>query len=284
MSRSFVELTIASDSSLSEVLVGMMNQLGFEGFWEDGERLKCYMASERWSDGMLRETESLVALVTRPSSSAAPRISLRTIQEENWNEQWERSIRPVHATSRIVISPTWQEYSPAPGELVVRINPKMSFGTGYHESTRLALKLIEQFLHQGMTVLDVGTGTGILAIASVRLGASSAIGLDSDEWAYANARENVVLNGVEEKVTILRGELDGVGSGTFDLIAANIQRSVIEPLLPGMKQRLHSDGVLVLAGLLDTEHALIRERLHNERLEILAELSENEWIALACGK
>jgi ribosomal protein L11 methyltransferase len=284
MSRSFVELTIASDPSLSEVLVGMINQLGFEGFWEDRECLKCYMASERWSDGMLREIESLVELVSRPSSSAAPRISLRTIQEENWNERWERSIRPVHATSRIVISPTWQEYSPAPGEVVVWIDPKMSFGTGYHESTRLALKLIEQFLRRGMTVLDVGTGTGILAIASVRLGASSAVGLDGDEWAYANARENVVLNGVEEKVTILRGELERVGSGTFGLIAANIQRSVIEPLLPALKQRLRSDGVLVLAGLLATERALVREKLLHEQLEILTEISENEWIALACGK
>ena len=121
----------------------------------------------------------------------------------------------------------------------------MSFGTGYHETTRLALKLLEKYVRKGMRVLDVGTGTGILAIASVKLGAGSAVGLDVDDWAYHNALENVMRNNVADTVRVVHGELTDIQHEMFDVIAGNLQRDLIETLLDEMKIRLASEGMLL---------------------------------------
>jgi ribosomal protein L11 methyltransferase len=164
---SYIEIAIHSEESLTDELIGLMSQLGFEGFWEDKACLRCYMSSTRWKPAILTEVRKMVGLLFRPSKTEFPQISVRTIEEESWNAAWERTVVPIHITTRIVVAPTWQPYTPEKGELLLTINPKMSFGTGYHESTRLAARLLEEHLKPEMRVLDIGTGTGILAIAAV---------------------------------------------------------------------------------------------------------------------
>jgi len=278
---SYIEVAIHSDASLTDELVGLMSQLGFEGFWEDQGSLRCYMSSTRWTPALAGEVESLVRLLFRSSRTGYPQISVGTIEEENWNAAWERTVEPIHITPRIVVAPTWHPYTPQKGELLVTINPKMSFGTGYHESTRLAARLLEEFLRPGMRVLDIGTGTGILAIAAVKLGASQACGIDTDEWAYNNARENVDLNGVQGQITIGLGSVTDISKSPFDLILANIQRDVIERLLREMVDRLHASGVLILSGLLDSDTDPLLDAAGESHLSVLRQIREGDWIALA---
>jgi ribosomal protein L11 methyltransferase len=283
MPKSYAELDIVADQSLVDQLIGILSQLGFEGFWEDADTLKCYMSGTRWNPEIMNEVQSLVSIVTRSSTSPIPTISLRMIEDQNWNEEWERTIRPIHATDRIVVAPTWHPYKPSGEELVITIDPKMSFGTGYHESTRLLLKLMEKYIHPGMSLLDVGTGTGVLAIAGIKLGAKSALAVDNDEWSYGNALENIRLNHVHDQVRLIFGDLSSVPHDKFDIITANIQRSVIEQMLEGMKARLAVRGLLLLSGLLHTDREAMIATLMASGFKLIGDVTENEWLALgAC--
>jgi ribosomal protein L11 methyltransferase len=284
MPSSYVEVEIRADAPLVEELAGVLSQIGFEGFWEDGDRLKCYIQATRWDARLAEEVTSVTRLVLRTSASVLPEISIRTIEDQNWNAAWEATITPIQVTDRIVITPTWHTYTPTPGQIVIRIDPKMSFGTGYHESTRLILKLLEHYVRPGIRVLDVGTGTGVLAIAAVKLGAASAFGVDINEWSYENALENVKLNAVEREITIRFGSMSSVPPDHFEIIAANIQRSTIELILPEMIHRLASGGLLLLSGLLLDDRGPTLKTLRTMGLILAEELRENEWLALAIAR
>jgi ribosomal protein L11 methyltransferase len=283
MERQYVEVRIVADEDLNEKLVGIMSQLGFEGFWEEGNVVRCYMSKDRWSDDMTAEIESVARTVARASASPLPKLFFKTVAGRNWNDEWEKTLRPIHVTNRIVIAPSWHIYPGAPGEIVLTIDPKMSFGTGYHETTRLVLRLMERYLAPGMNLLDVGTGTGVLAIAGVKLGAGSATGVDNDEWSYRNALENVNANAVDDSVTITLGDISSVHAKTFDMIVTNIQRNVIEPILEDITLRLSPGGILIISGLLLSERDGMVHALNERQLNVIDELTENEWIALAAA-
>ncbi|MBM2840693.1 MAG: Ribosomal protein methyltransferase [Bacteroidetes bacterium] len=280
MPASYIEVELTADTELVEQLVGILSQLGFEGFWEDGVLLKCYISDSRWSPAMLDEVQTTVNRIARSSSTPRPGVVVRNIESRNWNEEWKKTIEPIQVTDRIVIKPTWHEYTPSAGQIVLTIDPKMSFGTGYHETTRLVLRLMEKYVKPGMSILDVGTGTGVLAIAGVKLGARSAVGVDIDEWSGTNALENVRLNHVERQVTIHQLELGSLPPSTFDLIVANIQLNVIVPLLPEMKRRLDAKGRLILSGLLIPDREQIMKNLSGLGLAIYEEMMENEWMGV----
>jgi len=279
-----IEIAIAAAEDLRSQLVALLGQLGVEGFWEDEDVLKCYILEQRWSPELQEEIRSTVTMIVRSSAQPVPDIRVQTLPDRNWNEEWEKTIQPLHVTPRIVIAPSWHGYQPAAGEIVLTIDPKMSFGTGYHESTRLMLRLMEQYLRPGDTILDVGTGTGVLAIAGLRLGAANAVALDVDEWSYANAMENAHRNGVNDRMTILHGDITSAPALLHDLVIANIQRSVLIPILPAMTSRLKPGGMLLLAGLMHTDHEPMVSALSDAGFRVQGRLSENEWIALAADR
>ena len=281
MERQYIEVTVVADEHLNEKLVGIMSQLGFEGFWEEGRVLHCYMSRDRWTDDMFAEIESMARTMARPNATESPRLFVNTVINRNWNEEWEKTSRPIHVTERIVIRPSWHTYAASAEEIVLTIDPKMSFGTGYHESTRLVLRLMEKHLTGGMNLLDIGTGTGVLAIAGVKLGADSATGVDYDEWSHRNAVENVHANAVDDRVTITLGNISSISSQTFEMIVANIQRNVLESMLEEIKRCLSPRGILILSGLLSSERDGMVRALNAGGLNVIDELMENEWIGLA---
>ncbi|HXX62574.1 MAG TPA: 50S ribosomal protein L11 methyltransferase [Bacteroidota bacterium] len=277
MTRSHVEIAIDADPSHFETLIGIMAVEGFERFWEDGAVLRAYLPEELFSD------ELLSRLHERLRTVAPATFTVARIREQNWNRQWEETIRPIRATERIIIAPSWHPYQPQAGEITLTIDPKMSFGTGYHETTRLTLHLLEGALAPGARVLDVGTGTGVLAIAAIKLGAGSAIGIDNDEWAYANARENARLNGVRARLEVRLGELSVVSETGFDCIVANIQKNTILAMIPELCLRLGREGKLILSGLLTEEGPPVIAALIARGLKIVEKRSEGEWVALSAA-
>ena len=281
MIESTVELSVHTEGGVVDELVALLGGLGFEGFWEDGNNIRAYMSLQKWTDSNLISTREMLDAYATAKGILKPRIDILTIPPQNWNAQWEESIQPVRVSPRIVIAPSWRHLAPEPGVLVLTIDPKMSFGTGHHETTRLILLMMEQRITKECTMLDVGTGTGLLAIASVKLGAKQAVGVDIDEWSWENARENAQINGVEELIEFHKGELADIPDGRFDIVAANIQRSVIEPLLPALCSRTSPDGWLFLSGILISEAAIMRRALENAGLHLVEERTENEWIAFA---
>ncbi len=282
----FIELALTADPALFDECIGVLSLQGFDGFWEDGATLRCYIGSQQWSDGAEDHVAALLDPIARAHGVPPPTIVRSVIPEKDWNKEWEDSLTPIRATDRIVVTPSWhlaRASAEHPGKIILVIDPKMSFGTGYHETTRLTLLLLERHLRTGARMLDVGTGTGILAIASVKLGAASAVGVDTDGWAAANALENARANGVENQVRIVQGELASVPGTGFDVIAANIQRNVIEELLPGMIGLLNPHGMLLLSGLLAQDGVPVREAIERRGGVIREELAENEWLAFAAA-
>jgi ribosomal protein L11 methyltransferase len=284
MGRPHIELAVSAESSAFDAITGFLSLEGFQGFWEDGGTLRAYISEEGWDAGRLDAIRESLTRITGSFLLPPPALALTSVAYQNWNRTWEETIRPIRVTERIVVAPTWHPFAGRKDEIVLTIDPKMSFGTGYHESTRLILGLIELRMTPGVRFLDAGTGTGILAIAAVRLGAASAVGFDTDEWSFENALENVRLNGVADRIAIRRGDIAVVTESAFGLIAANIQKNVIEEMLPGLVSRLAPAGTLLLSGLLSGDAGPIGRTLGEAGLSITEERRDGEWIALAAAR
>jgi len=200
MANNYITLTISIPFDYQEFLIAELLDMDFDGFEQDDEQLKAIIPQHRYSDVTREEVEEWLSLQPYPANI----ISEQTDEERNWNEEWERSIRPL-VIGDFFVKPTWVNESIPEGKTLLEIDPKMAFGTGYHETTRLMLRLLPSVIQKKDEVLDVGTGTGILSIASIKLGAKSAFGFDIDEWSRNNAWENALINKVEKSFQIEEG-------------------------------------------------------------------------------
>ena len=253
---------------------------------EVGERtrLSAYFAVEPTCDlaGVRRElTHRLAAL-----GLASP-IGTECVEEQDWEAEWRRFFAPVWATERIVVHPSWIPVEIAEGQIAVRIDPQMAFGTGGHESTQLCLRALESYLRPGARCLDLGTGSGILSIAAALLGAGSVLAVDIDEKAVANARENLAHNRIgSEQVEVRLGGVEAVAEGPFDLVLANIQSHVLRPLLAPLRGLLAADGRIAFSGLLAREEAAFCRWVTEAKLEVDTILTKEAWICVVarnCG-
>lgn len=265
---STIELTIQADEEWQELLIAELADLGFDVFWQEEHTLKAYLDAPRWDGTKRDQLERWLAEHNLPSQ-----FEERLVEPENWNRQWEETIKPIVVGS-FLIKPTWSEPLPEQRDLIVlEIDPKMSFGTGYHESTRLVLRALQDVITGGERVLDAGTGTGVLAIAAVKLGAASAVTFDNDEWVQVNAVENFYLNGVADRISFKFGGLEVVEERDFDLVLANINRNVLIEFLPGFAERMRPGAGLILSGLLIDQD---RDRMIDEAAEYGFNLSRED--------
>lgn len=279
MNDATIEFSITIPEEMADELIGRLYLHDFEGFWEDGNVLKAYVSATGWNEKRRSAVRAELRSFAAAHGISLPEPTTVVIPPKNWNAAWEATIQPVRVSPRVTVAPSWHPVTAGKDEIVLTIDPKMSFGTGHHETTRLVLTLLEPHAAGAATLLDVGTGTGILAIAAVKLGVRAAVGVDIDEWSYLNAIENVERNGEKQRIRILQGELADVPPGAFDIVTANIQRSVIEPILPLLRDRMAPSGILVLSGLLQSERTAMLSAFRQEHLTVMEERTENEWIA-----
>lgn len=235
-------------------------------------------------DGLDRRLEELFSALNRLGLNPEAEVSTRTVREEDWASTWKQYYKPVHVGRRIVVRPSWEDYRAVEGELVIELDPGMAFGCGTHPTTSLCLKLLENYIRGGERIYDVGTGSGILAVAAAALGAGRVVAVDLDPVACRAAAENVARNRVEGIVRVVQGNLLDNLNGGADLVVANIIAGVIISLAPDAAAALVPGGFLIASGIIRHRAEEVRDALEEAGLTPWEQLEEGEWTAIVAKK
>ncbi len=271
----YIQISISLSDNLHELLIAELFDLDFEGFEEEDHLLVASIPANRFDDFKREEIERILTGYGDDASILKEEL----IQPQNWNQTWEQSIKP-QKIGKFYVRPTWAPKNDDEHVIELLIDPKMAFGTGYHATTRLILEWIPEVISKGNTVLDAGTGTGILGIAALKVGATSAFGFDIDEWSKDNAEENMELNGIEGFEVEL-GSTEVIPSeSTYDVILANINRNALMYLIPELLTFMKKDGKLLLSGLLEDDEQTILSLESVQHLKHIETRQQQEWIAI----
>lgn len=276
--KNWIEISVHLDPAYLERVSSHLFALGCQGIHERADDFVLYFAAADWNNDKLLLLQDYLQRQVAGFDSA--QLVVGKIDDQNWNENWKDSFKTFHLNEKIVIAPAWDNYQAVGDEIVLRINPQMAFGTGHHETTQLALLLLQDYLKKGMTVLDAGTGSAILAIYAALAGAKSIVAFDNDPVAIENAVENCRLNQVLSKINLFTGTLQDVRGQAFDCITANINKNILLDLAAGFKGLINATGILILSGLLLTDVDEIVKVYETQGWRLLEQRQRNEWAAL----
>lgn len=269
-----IEVCIEGAAARHDALTALLEARGAHGFQTDAV-FRAYVAAPDWSEA---DTQAVQDWLDAHAPEAT--LCINTIAARNWNAEWEASVEPQHI-GPFFVRPSWSDAAPPPNAYPpLVIDPKMSFGTGYHPSTRLVLELLTQVLLTDAHVLDVGTGTGILAIAACRAGAECVDACDVDAGTIENAEENIKQNGVVNCVTVHHGTIQAVPERPVDVILANIHRSVLIDLMPEFAARVRPGGACICSGCLPDDAPAMREAARAHGFAVTNERTHAPWWAV----
>jgi ribosomal protein L11 methyltransferase len=216
------------------------------------------------------------------------------VHEEEWADAWKQYFKPTHISPRLVIKPTWESYEAQEGETIIEIDPGMAFGTGTHATTALCMRTLEEVVHSGDHVIDVGTGSGILSITAAKLGAERVLALDLDPVAVSSATENVSLNDLSSRITVKHSDLlQAIRSGNSEelgvklpvqVVVANILAEIILSFIGDVHQALASGGTYVASGIILSKERQVTEALKAAGFELMGRREENDWVAIIAKK
>ena len=268
------------DSSDVDVVAEVLGRFGYGGVAIDEQGNQATVKVFLPIDNSLAKRrseleESLTHLVLKNPLMLHERESV----EQDWETLWKKHYKTLPIGERLIIKPSWEDYTATPEQVVIEIDPGMAFGTGQHATTRGCLVALERHLRRGMAVLDLGTGSGILAIAAAKLGASQVLALDINPAAVAVARSNAQANGVSDAVAVTLGTLpkDKTWRRNFDLVVANITAQVIDELAEPLVRSLKPQGILIAGGIIEERLEEVSMRLQKEGARIIGVLSDVEW-------
>lgn len=274
----YLEIEIKSPAEKFEEISNHLYVAGIQTILEEENSLKFYLPEEDW--GTIENLDS--ELLSQGLISEGD-FTVKKFENKNWNEEWEKSIQPVIVDDRFVIHTSWNknEIGDTKGKVLIEIDPKMAFGTGHNETTQLVLEMMSRYI-TGMekTMLDYGCGTAVLAIGAVKLGLAKAIAIDIDPEAIENAEEYVKINGVEDMIDLRIADIGDIDEYGFDIICANIIRSVIEKNLQEIKRKLVPGGMLLISGVLIEEEKPIINSLIDAGFQIKKIIHKAEWIGV----
>ena len=203
------------------------------------------------------------------------------VDDKDWNENWKKYFHTIEIGEKIAVVPSWEEYKNPDNRTVLNIDPGAAFGTGTHATTSLCLSVLDKVVTEGIKVLDIGCGSGILALASVLLGAESAIGVDIDAQSVKTATENAEINNIENRVRFVVGDLTDKISGKYDVVCANIVADVIIRLLPDVKTFLKDNAVLIISGIIDIRRDDVLKAIEKNGFRIIQEERKDNWCAFS---
>ncbi|AEG59414.1 50S ribosomal protein L11 methyltransferase [Desulforamulus ruminis] len=211
-----------------------------------------------------------------------PRVETKAVADEDWATSWMAYYKPMEIGHRLAVKPSWEEYTPPAGRILLELDPGMAFGCGNHPTTTMCMEYLEKIIQGGEVVADVGTGTGILAITSAKLGASRVSAVDLDEVAVKVAAENVQLNQVADRVEVLQGNLLDKVKPPVDVLIANIVANVILMLAPAVPEILKPGGYFITSGIIRFRAEEVREKLQQAGFAVLEKKEDGEWISYLC--
>lgn len=275
-----VKFTLSPYSTdASDVLSAMAGEAGFESFEETADGLLGYVQQSLFSEDTLQEV-----LSDFPFESITVTYDIREAEDRDWNEQWENEgFEPIILPGLIIHDGRHlpDNLSILNSNFLIEIDAKLAFGTGTHETTRMICAELMQ-LPSVARVLDCGTGTGILSICALKLGATEAVGYDIDEWSVDNARHNAVINRVDDRFTSLLGDATILNKveGTFDLVLANINRNILLADMPAMRERMSPGATLILSGFYTADSPLLIEKAATLGLTLTKQKEDHDWACL----
>lgn len=252
-----------------------------EGSLTDGVAITLYFAEDEEGAAKLGEAEELLDRYADVIISCSTE---KTGDDSEWLYKWQEYFRPARIGERIVVKPGWEEYEPEEGDLVIEMDPGMAFGSGLHETTSMCIKALEKYTREGAKVLDVGSGTGILAMAAMMLGAENALGIDIDDEAVRVGAENVARNGLEDRVSVRKGDLMAGVDYDADIIVANLMADLVIKLAPAAAAQLKSGGIFITSGILDIKEEAVTEAVSQAGFDIIEVLADGEWRAVVAGR
>ena len=279
-------LQISLDPAHLDQVTGFLWDLGTQGIEEQHTkaievRIKAYF-----------DLTSDIRLLARSLNSQCRRanvqlqaLSSKVENEQDWFKKWRKTLKPFPVGNKFYILPfkAGKHFVP-PGRIPIWLEPGMAFGTGTHETTQLCLEAIEDHLAPGMSFLDVGTGSGILALGAVRLGATRIVACDSDPVAVQIAKSNAIVNRCASRLRFVSGEIQNVRGRPFDLVVANLTLEIVEELLGPVRNRLSSGGKLILSGILSDQLSHLHPCLRRNALSVADYRKKGEWVCLAVTK
>lgn len=256
----------------AELLTALLAEQGFDGFEEGDGELKAYLDETQHGKLSLRTLLESYPLLAELQYTTAP------LPDKNWNDVWESNYQPIRIGDKVYIRADFHPQVQGI-EHELRINPKMSFGTGHHETTQMMVEMMLQLDLDGQQVLDFGSGTGVLAILAEKMGAKAIVAVDIEQWAYENAVENVEANNCTH-VEVLKGDHRAVPHRAYDVVLANVNRGVIMDIMSWFPQQVKDGGTLLLSGLLKEDEDAVTAAATSKGFTFQAKAQKGNWICL----
>ena len=275
MTQEWIEVRWTSSADAGEVL-GLLNDPAVTGAWQEDGQIRLYWPSARWS------LDALTALkqVLGHFGYAGTAITVDRLHAQDWNEQWARSVKPIRIGRHILIRPSWERAGSEPGDVELILDPKQAFGTGHHATTALLLEWLEELIRGGERVLDVGTGSGILAMAALRLGAKTALGVDCDPVAIECALEYAAVNKFGPELELRVTMLEAVEPVPVDLVLANLDRNTLLESARFFEPFLKQGARLLVSGILPEDRSDIAAVFAAVGGSVAGSKERDGWLAL----
>ena len=254
----------------SDILMAELGELGFESFVETESGVLAYILESDWQEGMLDD------LFVLQNSETSISWTKKNIAQQNWNAEWEKNFHPIHVDGVCMVRAPFHPSENVEYDIV--IEPKMSFGTGHHETTYMMLKRMLDIDFSGKTVLDMGCGTGVLAILAEMKGANHVEAIDIDEWCYINTKENIERNQCKN-IDAFQGDVGLIKGKKYDVVLANINRNILLKDIPAYGKSLKKGGILLLSGFYNEDLNRIKDACASIKMDFIDNLEKNNWVA-----
>lgn len=272
MPANYFETRLTLNPDFNEILIAELGEIGYESFVENDEGLSAYITE---TDFNLKKLQQIIEGYQQLTPIT---FEYEQLETKNWNEEWERNYEPIQVAGQIQVRASYHTPDPA-FQYDIVIDPKMSFGTGHHETTTLVMEQQLSLDHSDKSVLDVGSGTGILAILAEMLGANRLTAFDIEEWAYLNAVENAELNGCKH-IHVFQGTIEDCPADSYDIILANINRNILLREIPTYVRFLKSGGTLIVSGFYAFDIDDIVQKAEEVHLKLITQKTLNQWAVL----